>query len=484
MFSWGDDDSKDTDPLLPKDLKKGATKEALGDALDNDGVDNGGEPVEKKASMEVMITSPQYELFVGCAILINAVFIGIAIDSPTLLSDASWAVIEISFVAFWATEMLLKLAVFGPRKFFTMKWNIFDFVVTVAAAIEMGHVGESIDPRLNRYVDGDFVQVLRLFRLLRLGSVFPALGVLIDAFVNSVFALGWVVAFSMIWFFIGACITTVFIGHQGPVPGENEEDMSEVRAKFASIPMSMFSLFEVMTLEGWCDYARPMLKTRVMISVFFILFIFVASFFLLNLITAVIVEKTLNAQTSADEEEKSKDEAKDSRNITLLCSKIRALNENQDLVSREQLEYWIRNKDIADIINELGWDDSDHEHNGQIFVMSMFTLCDHDHNGQVQLSRLEKLMASRKRELTTSTYVHLEVNLARRIEYLERLNILVLRSFEKVAQQKGGVKIAKECEAALESRSSPSKRQALAASSLSSHGCRPPAPTPSRPPRQ
>ena len=59
---------------------------------------------------------------------------------------------------------------------------------------------------------------------------------------------------------------------------------AEIRERFETVGSSLFCLFEIMTLEGWTDYARPMLHRSPGWVMYFISFIFVSAFFLLNLV--------------------------------------------------------------------------------------------------------------------------------------------------------------------------------------------------------
>merc|ERR1719473_1844815 len=118
----------------------------------------------------------------------------------------------------------------------------------------------------------------------------------------SLKALLWIFILAAIWYFLCACVATVFIGRREWLPNEkgdgvSKEVIAELRDRFKTIWLSMFALFEVMTLEGWTDYVRPMLASRPDMVLFFLTFIFVSAFFLLNLVTAVVVDRTLEAQS-------------------------------------------------------------------------------------------------------------------------------------------------------------------------------------------
>lgn len=377
----------------------------------------------------LIFLSDGYECSMACFILVNAVYIGVSIDYPELLSARADAVIHIVFVLLWSLETIVKAFVFG-WDFWKSAWNIFDLTITCLACLEIGTewgvMGGDAHDFWHRFFSGDFVQVLRLFRLLRLGHVFTQLGVLTEAFVQSLRALAFISLFGLIWFFIAACIFTVFVGRKHQMPSQGEEDIREVREVFNTVPESMLTLFEVMTLEGWPDYCRPLMGKNWVWALVFIVFIFVSAFFFLNLVTAVVVDKTLAAQDAADAREANKGTESHVRRIKILCKQLRYLNNDQDFVSREQLANWLKgeSQDVAKIIKAIDWTPS--------YVMSMFMLCDHDHNGKVLLKRLEQLMINRDLSLTTQHYVQLEVNLARRVEYLEKINILAFKGFQQI----------------------------------------------------
>merc|ERR1719420_1121866 len=83
--------------------------------------------------------------------------------------------------------------------------------------------------------------------------------------------------------------------------GEGVQGARDLRNKFDNIPISMYTLFEVMTLEGWTDVVRPLLGSRPVMIIFFMFFVFVSAFFLLNLVTAVVVDRTMSSQAQSED---------------------------------------------------------------------------------------------------------------------------------------------------------------------------------------
>jgi len=285
----------------------------------------------------------------------------------------------------------------------------------------------------SKYVSGDMLQILRLFRLLRLARIFKELGVLIQSFIMSLKALLWIVVLAGIWYFLCACVATVFIGRKEWLPntkgdGVDKETIAELRARFQTIWLSMFALFEVMTLEGWTDYVRPMLASRLDMVIFFLFFIFVSSFFLLNLVTAVVVDRTfvaLSWKTKSDSEDALEEEI---GTITDLADTMVKLNGKRDVITREDFEEILHNTTIVQYMKKLQWNRN--------FMRSMFSLIDHDNDGECSIGRIKKLCVACHEPLDTSNYVRFQINLARRMEYQEKITLTILHALEEHSRQK------------------------------------------------
>jgi voltage-gated sodium channel len=273
------DGDGETDPLLPQhEHGEDSPKKKL---KTNDFRD----------SMRAWIESRWYEPLMATIVIMNAVSIGLQIDYPAFFTPGEWLLVGFCFFVIFLTEVVFKLVAYGTV-YFRDPWNVFDFVVTIMVGIELAATYSMVDHRLyeewSKYVSGDMLQILRLFRLLRLARVFKELGVLIQSFLMSLKALLWIFVLAGMWYFLCACVATVFIGRKEWLPNEkgdgvDRETIAELRARFQTIGLSLFALFEVMTLEGWTDYVRPMLASRLDMVVFFLTFIFVSTFFLLNL---------------------------------------------------------------------------------------------------------------------------------------------------------------------------------------------------------
>lgn len=210
------------------------------------------------------IESAPMQRFILVAILVNAVSLGLYID-PTLLKqfDPLWRAIDWICLGIFTVEISLKLLVYR-LSFFRNGWNVFDFLV-VAIALVPGNGTLSV------------LRTLRVLRVLRVLTVVPSLRKVVAAFIHAIPGLGSVVAVMAIFFYAAAVMAVGFFGETFP-------------DWFGSIGKSLFTLFQIMTLESWSmGIVRPVMESHPAAWAFFVPFIILATFTILNLFIGIIV---------------------------------------------------------------------------------------------------------------------------------------------------------------------------------------------------
>ena len=214
-------------------------------------------------------------------ILINAVLLGME-TSPRIM--ASWGklitTLDHAILTVFVVEIASLLFARGWR-FFKDPWSVFDFVV----------VGIALIPASGPFA---VLRSLRVLRVLRLISKIPSIRKVVGALLGALPGMASVFALVMILFYVNAVIATKLFG----------QDFPEL---FGNLGMSFFTLFQVMTLEAWAGgVARPIMEVYPYAWIFFILFILTATFTVLNLFVAVIVN-SLNAIHGQEESSKGND---------------------------------------------------------------------------------------------------------------------------------------------------------------------------------
>ncbi len=234
---------------------------------------SGGRIVEIGDLLRSLVESRAFNAAIITVIVINALTLGLetwpaAMDAagPLLLA------LDRAALAIFTVELGLKLWVFRGR-FFSNGWNVFDLaIVGIAWLPAAGPLS--------------ILRTLRILRVLRLLSVVPQMRAVVGALFSALPGMGSIVAVLLLVFYIAAVMTTKLFGAEFP-------------QWFGSIGESMYSLFQIMTLESWSHgIVRPVMEVYPYAWAFFVPFVIVTSFAVLNLFIALIVNslQTVHAQ--------------------------------------------------------------------------------------------------------------------------------------------------------------------------------------------
>ncbi len=218
------------------------------------------------------VGSPRIERLIVVLIAINAVTLGLE-TVPALMAVVGGPLLAIDAMILSVFVLELALKLFAQRAaFWRNPWNVFDTVVIgIALAPEAGPLA--------------VLRALRVLRLLRLISAVPRMRFVVESVIGALPALGSVVMLLLLFFYVFAVMGTKLFGAGFP-------------QWFATLPGSMFSLFQIMTLESWTSIARPIMATYPLAWIYFLSFILVATFMVLNLFIATIVN-AMQAQHDA-----------------------------------------------------------------------------------------------------------------------------------------------------------------------------------------
>ncbi len=203
-------------------------------------------------------------------IIFNAIILGME-TSPTIMESAGPLIIALdrACLAIFVIEIAIKLFAFGGR-FFRSGWNVFDFVIVGIALIPAAQ-GLSV------------LRALRILRVLRVIGAAPRLRRVVEGFVTALPGMGSVFLLMGIIFYIGAVMATKLFAASFP-------------EWFGSIGASLYTLFQIMTLESWSmGIVRPVLDVYPYAWVFFVPFIMMTTFAVVNLLVGLIVNSMQDA---------------------------------------------------------------------------------------------------------------------------------------------------------------------------------------------
>jgi voltage-gated sodium channel len=210
------------------------------------------------------VENDAFERFIVVLIVINAVTLGLE-TSATVMAAAGPAltVIDRVILAIFVFEIALRLLGRGVG-FFRDPWSVFDFAVVAVALV----------PATTSY---SALRALRVLRVLRLLSMVPQMRRVVGALLGAIPGLTSIALVLVLVFYVFAVMATQLFGAAFP-------------DWFGTIGRSMYTLFQVMTLESWSmGIVRPVMTEFPAAWAFFLPFILVTTFTMLNLFIAIIV---------------------------------------------------------------------------------------------------------------------------------------------------------------------------------------------------
>lgn len=210
-------------------------------------------------------------------IVINAVILGME-TYPGIMAEYGVTLKAIDHAILWVFVAELGLRLVAHRlRFFRDPWSLFD---TAVVAIAFMPANEAFA----------VLRAARVLRVLRLISIFPRLRRVIEGLIGAIPGIGSIGAILVIVYYVFAVMATKLYGAAYP-------------DWFGSLHGSFFTLFQIMTLEGWADIVREIMKTHPQAWIFFVIYILSATFTVLNLFIAVIVDAMQRQHQTEEQEE-------------------------------------------------------------------------------------------------------------------------------------------------------------------------------------
>lgn len=230
-----------------------------------------------RENLGAVLDRPLVQNVIIGVIIFNAVLLGLETSQTVMARFGSLiTALDMLCLCIFVVEIVAKLIARGPA-FFRSGWNIFDFVI-VGIAIVPAAQGLTV------------LRALRILRVLRVISVAPRLRRVVEGFITALPGMGSVFLLMAIIFYIGAVMATKLFGASFP-------------EWFGTLGLSAYTLFQVMTLESWSmGIVRPVMEAYPLAWAFFVPFIMVTTFAVVNLLVGLIVNSMQDAHSEEDNE--------------------------------------------------------------------------------------------------------------------------------------------------------------------------------------
>jgi voltage-gated sodium channel len=215
-----------------------------------------------------------FMITVATVIILNAITLGLqTYDGVDERVGEELRRLDDIFLAVFVVELAIRLIAYGrrPGDFFTNGWNLFDAVV----------VGAAFVPAFG--ANATLLRVVRVLRVARIVSVLPDLRIVLRGVVRSIAPIGAVAFLLLVTFYIYAMFGWILFRDENP-------------KEWGNVGYGMLTLFEVLTLEDWVDVMDRGMEIHPWSWIFFISFVLVTAFIILNIVIAVVITSVEEAR--------------------------------------------------------------------------------------------------------------------------------------------------------------------------------------------
>jgi voltage-gated sodium channel len=236
--------------------------------------------MSERNSLARLVDSNAFTTVVVATIAVNAVVLGLqTYDGIVDRWGRALDLVNAACLAVFVVELVIRIASYWPRPwaFFRNGWNVFDFVVVVAAFV----------PGIRQ--NSTLLRLARLLRVVRIVRVLPDIRLLLVGVWRSIPPLASIAAVTAMILFVYGMVGWILFGDE--LPGE-----------WGNVGQAMLTLFVMLTLENWPAYMEAAIEVEPWAWVYFVSFILVAAFIVLNVLIGVV----LNSMEEARELERRK----------------------------------------------------------------------------------------------------------------------------------------------------------------------------------
>ena len=229
-----------------------------------------------RARLGAWLDSSRVQAFIIGLIIFNAFIFGLE-TFPSIMAaiGPTLHAIDYAILGIFVVELLLKFIARDVRMF-RDPWTVFDaLVIAIALLPATGALAA--------------LRALRVLRVLRLISAVPSMRRVVESLLRALPGIGSVGALILIIMYVGAVMGAKLFGGTHP-------------QYFGDLGISLLTLFQVLTVEGWPDIQRSIMEQHPLAWMFFVPFLLVSTFVILNLFVGVIVE-SMQSEVAGETEE-------------------------------------------------------------------------------------------------------------------------------------------------------------------------------------
>jgi voltage-gated sodium channel len=226
--------------------------------------------------------SGRFQGFILVVIVLNAITLGVQTYDLSENLESTLTTLDDIFLGIFVVELIIRIAAFGsrPQDFFQDGWNVFDFIVIAAAFV----------PGIRE--NATLLRIVRLLRVVRVVTVLPDLRILLRALVRSIPPILSLAVLTLMLMYVYGMVGWILFHEQDP-------------KNWGDLGTAMLSTFTMLTLENWPKLLEQGMAIHPNSWIFFVSYVLLASFLVINILIAIIINSVEQVHQVEREEERA-----------------------------------------------------------------------------------------------------------------------------------------------------------------------------------
>jgi len=330
----------------------------------------------------------------------------------------AYAVAEVCFTCIFCIELILRYLAHGFWLSITSRWFVFESALVLLAVVDIALTSifsESSDA-LGMVMLLRVLRLMKLARVARLLRVLRELQLLFDGVLNSLRLLVWAVLMLALIFFVGAIFCTREIGAWwARQENLSQEELSRMDLLFGSVIKSMYTLFQVQTLESWSEgIVRPVMKRRPVLALFFVPYVVFITICVLNVIVAIIVESVMKETILENDQQRIQQIEKHKQSLRSDLRQLFKSSAGDDgMISRQEWDDTVKRPEAAMLLAGLGLPAE--------MAADLFSVLDTDESGTLEVHEFLPVLLRGLHEVRQLDLMAVQVDLWRNGEGLQNM---------------------------------------------------------------
>jgi len=355
---------------------------------------------ELQKEPEKSVVQTRFNIFMGIVVIVNILMIAVETDwgpgnDAPLEDRLGWILVDCVFTFLFMVEICVRIYWERRRWLFSL-WNWFDVIVVTSAVVDVWILSfYSGKEGLQMLVILRIARLLRLVRMVKLVRALQGLYMLVTAFWHAMKSMCFIVAMMVFGVLLYSIVATNLIGRNSAFDDVRIYD-DTVYERFGTVYRSMYSLFELMTLEGWDQVARPLVEEQPMTVIFIASFIFIFTFGMLNMVVAMVVEKTLEQTRQVGAFQEKQERIQMAQDLMQIITVFRDSDADGSgtLSSQELQSAFKTNEAVIQNLEAIGLPPDNAE--------ELYSILDWDHSGEITVTEFVEGIAKVQADLPST----------------------------------------------------------------------------------